>query len=364
MDNLTRELMSFRGAKLFRDLPRDFSWAQAFKENKLLFILVSNRDILIQTKNCSAFHPENTLTRVGHFETKDDVSAEFCISESLFCVSKISMPTYYLGRKGDEGTIVAAIDATKLHDCSSAGTALDKLKEEIGATSLALRSLALGKEGGQHDDVDVTAAGIAVALCQWHRDHVFCCKCGSVTQPVRLGTRRICVSNPSHKHYPRTDPVVIMLVIHPSGQRVLLGRSKKNPPGMYTCLSGFMDQGESIADAVRREVLEESNIQVKDIIEVFDSQPWPIGRGGSCELMIGCFAFAITDEIRVCPEEMDDCCWVDADTLHAVLLKHHDRHGLQQKATQFSVPPPGAIAHQLMLHWLKNYNEHRNKCLM
>lgn len=178
------------------------------------------------------------------------------------------------------------------------------------------------------------------------------------------GTRRICVSNPLHKHYPRIDPVVIMLVIHPSGQRVLLGRSKKSPPGMYTCLSGFIDQGESIADAVRREVLEESNIQVKNEVEVFDSQAWPIGRAGSCELMIGCFAFATTDEIRVCPYEMDDCCWVDADSLHAVLSKHY--HGPQQKTTQFSVPPAGAIAHQLMLSWLETCGRKINfrSCLM
>lgn len=155
-----------------------------------------------------------------------------------------------------------------------------------------------------------------------------------------------------------------MLVIHPSSQQVLLGRSKKNPPGMYTCLSGFIDQGESIVDAVRREVLEESNIQVKKTIKIFDSQPWPIGRGGSCELMIGCFAFATTDKIRVCPEEMDDCCWVDADSLHAVLSKHYNDP--QQKTPQFSVPPPGAIAHQLMLSWLKTSGRKTNfgPCLM
>jgi len=347
IDNSARELMSFRGAALSREVLRDFSWAQAFKENKMELILVSNRDILIHTKSCSVYHSVGVLTEVGQFETKNDASA-------VFCISNCKLPTYFLGRKVAKGTIIATIDTTKAHDCSSEGAAMDRLKEEIGATSLALRSLALGKEGGHRDDVDVSAAGIAVALCQWHRDHLFCGKCGSSTVDCRLGSRRICETNPGHKLYPRIDPVVIMLVVHPSGQRVLLGRSKKNAPGMYTCLSGFIDQGESIADAVRREVLEESNIQVKNSIEVFDSQPWPIGRGGSCELMIGCFAFAVTDEIKVCPEEMDDCCWVDADTLHAVLLRHHNRGDFQQKATHFSVPPPGAIAHQLMLYWIQN----------
>lgn len=191
MENRAQELMSFRGAELFRDVPRDFSWAQAFKEYKMIFILISNRDVLIHTKNCSVYHSASNLSTVGRFESKDDGSLEFCTSKSLFCVTG-ALPVYFLGRKEAEGTMVATIDASNANDCSSAGMVLDRIQEELGATRQALRSLALIKEDAQHADAEISAAGIAVALCQWHRDHLFCCKCGSSTKPHTLGTE-ICL---------------------------------------------------------------------------------------------------------------------------------------------------------------------------
>jgi NADH pyrophosphatase NudC (nudix superfamily) len=183
MDNGARELMSFRGAELFRDVPRDFSWARAFKEYKMIFILVSNRDVLIHTKKCSVYHSASNLTTVGQFESKDDGSAEFCISKF-----QKAMPIHFLGQKGTERTMVAAIDASNADACSSPGMVLDRIQDELGATRQALRSLALVKEDAHQGDADISAAGIAVALCQWHRDHLFCCKCGSSTKPHRLGT--------------------------------------------------------------------------------------------------------------------------------------------------------------------------------
>jgi NAD+ diphosphatase len=87
-------------------------------------------------------------------------------------------------------------------------------------------------------------------------------RCGAPTVPTETGLRRRCAEDPSHKLYPRTDPVVIMLVESPDGNRALLGRGKKFTPGMYTCLSGFIDQCESVEEAVRREVYEEARVQV------------------------------------------------------------------------------------------------------
>eukprot|EP00878_Enallax_costatus_P025079 GHUV01026800.1.p1 GENE.GHUV01026800.1~~GHUV01026800.1.p1 ORF type:complete len:293 (+),score=63.59 GHUV01026800.1:344-1222(+) len=107
-------------------------------------------------------------------------------------------------------------------------------------------------------------AGQAVALSQWHQTHMFCNRCGNRTVPTEGGSRRRCTNNgTTHKLYPRTDPVVIMLVESPDGHRALLGRSAKSTPGMYTCLSGFIDPCEGIEEAVRREVMEEARVQVR-----------------------------------------------------------------------------------------------------
>jgi NAD+ diphosphatase len=116
------------------------------------------------------------------------------------------------------------------------------------------------------------------ALCP-SQTHGFCHRCGAPTVPVEAGTRRRCTGSGGHKTYPRTDPVVIALVESPDGQRALLGRSARSTPGMYTCLSGFIDQCEGIEEAVRREVMEEARIAVSDVT-ILGTQPWPIGRYG------------------------------------------------------------------------------------
>ncbi|KAM9253475.1 NAD-capped RNA hydrolase NUDT12 isoform 2-T3 [Dugong dugon] len=135
------------------------------------------------------------------------------------------------------------------------------------------------------------------------------------------------------------DPVVIMQVIHPDGTKCLLGRQKRFPPDMFTCLAGFIEPGETIEDAVRREVEEESGVKVGHVRYV-SCQPWPMPSS----LMIGCLAVAVSTEIKVDKNEIEDARWFTREQVIDVLTK-----GKQQA---FFVPPSRAIAHQLIKHWI------------
>ncbi|XP_054666746.1 NAD-capped RNA hydrolase NUDT12 isoform X2 [Grus americana] len=135
------------------------------------------------------------------------------------------------------------------------------------------------------------------------------------------------------------DPVVIMQVIHPDGNHCLLGRQKRFPPGMFTCLAGFVEPGKTIEDAVRREVEEEAGVKVGHV-QYVSCQPWPMPSS----LMIGCLAVAVSTEIRVDKNEIEDACWFTREQVIEVLIKGNQR--------SFFVPPSRAIAHQLIKHWI------------
>uniref|UniRef100_A0A8C2LJW4 NAD-capped RNA hydrolase NUDT12 n=1 Tax=Cricetulus griseus TaxID=10029 RepID=A0A8C2LJW4_CRIGR len=185
----------------------------------------------------------------------------------------------------------------------------------------------------------------ARSVLAWHNRYKFCPTCGSATKIEEGGYKRVCLKEncPSlhgvhNTSYPRVDPVVIMQVIHPDGTKCLLGRQKRFPPGMFTCLAGFIEPGETIEDAVRREVEEESGVKVGHV-EYVSCQPWPMPSS----LMIGCLAVAVSTEIKVDKNEIEDARWFTREQVMDVLTK-----GKQQA---FFVPPSRAIAHQLIKHW-------------
>jgi NAD+ diphosphatase len=170
----------------------------------------------------------------------------------------------------------------------------------------------------------------------WHRRHQFCSVCGQRTVQGRGGHVRKCPDCKA-EHFPRTDPVAIMVVCH--GDQCLLGQSRGrlSRTGTYSALAGFMDQGESIEEAVRREVKEEAGIAV-GAVRYHSSQPWPFPSS----LMIGCHAQALTTEIHKDEEEMTDVRWFSrADVLAALRHEH----------PQLRVPEPIAIAHHLIRAW-------------
>ena len=185
------------------------------------------------------------------------------------------------------------------------------------------------------DARDAELAATAKAVMGWHDSHGFCARCGAKSDVAMAGWQRDCPACGTH-HFPRTDPVVIMLITR--GNAVLLGRSPGWPEGMYSLLAGFVEPGETIEAAVRREVFEESGVRV-GAVSYLASQPWPF----PASLMIGCRGDALTDSITVDPAELEAALWVSRERLAQVF------------AGQDPVIKPsrhGAIAHFLMRNWL------------
>ncbi|KPQ20594.1 MAG: NAD+ diphosphatase [Rhodobacteraceae bacterium HLUCCA24] len=178
-------------------------------------------------------------------------------------------------------------------------------------------------------------AATARALLGWHRTHRFCARCGSVSAPERGGWVRRCLACGT-SHFPRTDPVVIMLITR--GDRVLLGRSPGWPERMYSLLAGFVEPGETVEGAVRREVAEEAGVIVGRV-GYLASQPWPF----PASLMLGCHGEALSEEITLDPAELDDARWVGRSEMLDVFAGAHPR---------IRAPRDGAIAGFLLHHWL------------
>ena len=176
----------------------------------------------------------------------------------------------------------------------------------------------------------------AKAVLHWHLHHRFCANCGATTQAVLAGWRRDCPQCQA-QHFPRTDPVVIMLAIR--GERCLLGRSPRFMPNMWSCLAGFIEPGEAFEEAVRRETREEAGI-VTGRVRYFASQPWPFPMS----LMIGCHTEALSETIVVDREELEDARWFTRQEVAQMLLRQH--------AQDLTTPPPMAIAHHIIRAWV------------
>jgi NAD+ diphosphatase len=182
---------------------------------------------------------------------------------------------------------------------------------------------------------DAGLAAHAAALVNWHRRHPHCSVCGARTTVVAGGIMRRCERCGS-EHHPRTDPVVIMLVTHED--RVLLGRQPSWPPGRYSALAGFVEPGESLEEAVAREIREEAGVEIGPPAYVA-SQPWPFPTS----LMIGFIAPWRTGEPRRIDEELEDLRWFTVDEIVAA----------GREEGPYGLPPRLAIARRLLEHWLE-----------
>jgi NAD+ diphosphatase len=208
-------------------------------------------------------------------------------------------------------------------------TAADHMKFADGRT--LLREVLIGEELlGQFAQ--------ASSLLSWNRSTRFCGKCGAETVQQAGGYRRRCTVCDT-EFFPRTDPVVIMLTVDPDGERCLLGRSPHFNPGMYSCLAGFLEPGETIEQAVRRETMEESGIEV-GAVRYHASQPWPMPHS----LMIGCYGMAESFEVRRDETELEDCRWFTRDEVRAMIAGEHK--------DEIYVPVSGAIAYRLVQDWI------------
>lgn len=182
---------------------------------------------------------------------------------------------------------------------------------------------------------DAELAATAKAVLGWHVSHRFCARCGAESRMIDAGWQRFCDAC-NGRHFPRTDPVVIMLITH--GNEVLMGRSPGWPEGMYSLLAGFIEPGETVEAAVRREVFEEAGITVGRV-DYLASQPWAF----PASLMLGCRGEALDHTIGIDPDEIEDAIWVPREEMMQAFAGQHPRLLPARK---------GAIAHFLLRNWL------------
>ncbi|MHA6718296.1 NAD(+) diphosphatase [Sphingomonas sp. RS6] len=182
---------------------------------------------------------------------------------------------------------------------------------------------------------DAALYAAARSLVDWHARSGFCARCGTQTAIFRAGWGRLC-PHCGAEHYPRVEPVVIMLAEH--GDHVLLGRQPAWPPGRYSALAGFLELGEGIEDAVRRETLEEAGIRV-GAVRYVASQPWPFPSS----LMIACIGEALDETIAIDVHELEDARWFTRAEVRLALAG--------DVSAPFLPPPPYAIARTLLQAW-------------
>jgi NAD+ diphosphatase len=235
----------------------------------------------------------------------------------------------------EETVFLGQLDGAPRFGCGMPQAAAEELKARDDLLITDLRSIAVqGLVAAEH----LPPIAEAKSILQWHSRHRFCSNCGHATDAVDAGWKRLCPACKA-EHFPRTDPVVIMLIV--DGDQCLLGRSPRFIPGMWSCLAGFIEPGEAIEDAVRRETREEAGI-LCGRIKYFRSQPWPFPSS----LMIGTHAEAKSRDIVIDATELEAARWFSKDEIIAMLTRTHS-DGL-------TTPPPMAIAHHIIRAWVED----------
>ncbi len=199
----------------------------------------------------------------------------------------------------------------------------------------------LRKYGPILDDIEASFLALSNGMFFWQHTHKFCGSCGFQNFPTEGGFVMKCSNGECGKsHFPRTDPAIITLISFQD--KVLLGRSSRFPENMYSTLAGFVEPGESLEQALEREVFEEVGIKVKNI-KYFNSQPWPF----PASLMLGFFAEAVNDHMKIDYDEIEDAHWFSIDELKS--LKHPSISG------GFKLPRVDSIARRLVDTWIKRF---------
>ncbi|KAM0933336.1 putative NAD(+) diphosphatase [Dioscorea sansibarensis] len=288
----------------------------------------------------------------------------------------------YLGQESE--TVYWAIDASDDEDKVSKDAGGD------GFCFVELRTLMVATDWADAGSMDELAiAGHARGLLEWHNTTRFCGYCGSNTIPNDAGRRKQCTKETCKKKiYPRVDPVVIMLVIDRENDRSLLSRQFRFVPRMWSCLAGFVEPGESLEEAVRRETWEETGIEVGEVV-YHSSQPWPVGPSSMpCQLMVGFHAYAKSFDIHVDKRELEDAQWHSRDDVKKALtfaeyekaqrtaaIKVNQMCKGVERTKSFSsdfnvesgelapmfIPGPFAIAHHLISSWVYQGNDKPEK---
>lgn len=232
-----------------------------------------------------------------------------------------------------EGAVLLGVDEDGPVVAATGGIEPDDLPDGIKA--IEYRSINMQ---GLIDPAATGALAQGASLLAWHASHAFCSRCGSQSE-MRIGGYKRSCPNCNAEHFPRTDPVAIMLAV--TQDRCLMGRSKHFAPGMFSALAGFIEPGETIENAVRRETFEESGIRLGRVA-YHASQPWPFPYS----LMIGCYGEALNEDIMADMTELEACRWFTREEVLLMLEKRHP--------DDIFVPPRAAIASLLIRNWAEN----------
>ncbi|MBV9992096.1 MAG: NAD(+) diphosphatase [Alphaproteobacteria bacterium] len=268
------------------------------------------------------------MWKLQPFILGDDGSAELGLFRPGLCESMAAgdAPCVFLGletgRDGERALFALDVSAASDPEASGPLVGFGRFREARGAAMVLSAK-------------DAAIMGQAKAMIDWHQRHGFCARCGQPTRIMDAGYRRLCDACGA-EHFPRTDPVVIMLATY--GEECLVGRGRQFPQGMYSALAGFIEPGETIEEAVRRELKEEAGIETGEV-SYHTTQPWPFPSS----LMIGCFARSLTRELIVDENELAEARWLDRATARKV-IEGGRVEGLW-------LPPAIAIAHHLIKAW-------------
>lgn len=232
---------------------------------------------------------------------------------------------YFLGTHPSDGGGRFAIVVSE-HLANLAPNPVETMRPAVDLRSLAMQGALISEE--------LSMIGMAKALSHWHDNARHCGHCGGTTVVKDGGWRRACWAC-GRQHFPRTDPVVIMLVVDPTGDRCLLGHEARFAPGMWSTLAGFIEHGEDVEHAVRRETMEEAGIRIGEV-RYHSTQPWPFPHS----LMIGCHGIAETTEITIDPNEIVDARWFSRQEILLMLDEQHPEN--------IWVPGKQAIARSLI----------------
>ncbi|XP_072537973.1 NAD-capped RNA hydrolase NUDT12 isoform X2 [Salminus brasiliensis] len=317
------------------DKRTDSEWLSSKQASpKTVFILFHNLDPLVMSgpEEAKNSHPTLKLCRLR----RNSVDELIKKNDTVVAFLGVEKEDHTLLSKEEDGLIAWFALNTEENPI--------EILEPTDSNRFFLKGLIPGLFLLNEDEAGVIAQ--ARSVLAWHSRYSFCPTCGGRTEVDEGGYKRTCLTGGCkslhgihNTCYPRVDPVVIMLVIHPDGNQCLLGRKKIFPAGMFSCLAGFIEPGETIENAVRREVLEESGVTVGPV-QYVSCQPWPMPSS----LMIGCFSVAVSTDIKVDKNEIEEARWFTRQqVLDAIAKSHH---------AVFTMPPRQAIAHYLVKHWI------------
>ena len=289
------------------NLRKDHHWLAAQINEQSRWLLVNNSQTLFNTNSCAvAFLSFSVVSQLD-------------LSQAIFLGLDEQQVSHF------------ALDVSQLDDVF--------LSSLIGDAQF----VDIRRYGVQVAIEEGSIAALARGLCYWHASHRFCGRCGCENTLVEAGHSRLCVNEQcKHQTFPRTDPAVIMVVTRTFSdgiERCLLGRQALWVPGMYSSLAGFVDPGETLEQAVAREVMEEAGIVVENV-RYIASQPWPFPSS----IMLGFIAEAVTEEIHVDKDELDDAQWFS----RADLAKFGNWH---EEGEHLKLPRTDSISRYLINYW-------------